>query len=83
MSDDAATVRHAVHDMASRRPETPGVLNLVLGGELAITEHDGDYQFRIDMDGGHFAVRLTILDLWRLRSLVADLVLARTNEVES
>lgn len=58
----------------------PHTLPLTFGGELAISEHDGEYRLRIDVDGGHFGIRLTALDVWGIRSLTGDLVRKRANE---
>lgn len=65
------------HLQAAREPQ---VLPLTFGGELSISEHDGDYSLRIDVDGGHFAIRLSALDAWGLRDLTSHIVRGRAAE---
>lgn len=61
--------------------DVPFTFELTHGGELSLTEHDDDYQLRIDVGGGHFAIRVSALDVQALRTLTGDIVLARLNEV--
>lgn len=56
------------------------VLPLTHGGELSVSEHDGDYQLRIDKEGGHFAIPFSALDLWALRNLANGIVAGRVRE---
>ena len=53
------------------------VLPLTHGGELIVTEHDGEYQAHLHRDGVSVQVRLSPSDVNGLRSLTGDLIVGR------
>jgi hypothetical protein len=57
------------------------VLPLTFEGELMLTEHDGEYVLHVEHGPGKFTFRLSVLDLWGLRSMLGDVVMDRVNEV--
>jgi hypothetical protein len=79
MSDDLETVTAAIHELADRQAARE-VLALTFGGELAITEHDGDYRLHVHVEGGQFSIALSALDVLGLRALTGDLVMARARK---
>jgi hypothetical protein len=72
---DAARIMH------NHQPPPPNTITLGNNAELSITEHDGDYVLHVTSQSVAVTVPLTALDVWALRSLTGDLVLARLNEV--
>lgn len=59
------------------------VLPLTFGGELTITEHDGDYQMHMQHEGVSVQFRLSVLDTWGVRTMFSEIVSARVRETEA
>lgn len=78
MTADDDQIRADIISLATRTK--PGHLDLTFGGRLAVSEHDDGYVLHVYDSGVAVTVRLSALDVWALRSLTGDLVIARLNE---
>lgn len=72
-----------IAEMAARYPREPHTLPLTFGGEVAISEHDGDYRLHVQAENGQFSIALSALDVWGLRVLTSAIVADRAAEFAS
>lgn len=72
-----------IAEMAAKYTREPHTLPLTHGGELTITEHDGDYRLHVHAENGQFSIALSALDVWGLRVLTSTIVADRAAEFAS